>query len=59
MAGRAWKPNPGLAIGVGVAVGVGLSVALDNWAFLALGISLAVVFGLAPGDEKPKRDADE
>lgn len=51
--------NPGLAIGAGVAIGTGLSVALDNWLYLALGISLGVVFGAASPPGRDRQDPDE
>ena len=59
MAGRASMVNPGLAIGAGVAIGTGLSVALDNWLYLALGISLGVVFGAATPPRGDRQDPDE
>lgn len=53
-------PNWGLGVALGMSIGVSLSVALDNWAFLAIGAGLMVAFAYAfaqPGEDEPEEDA--
>lgn len=46
-AGR--EPNWGAGLAIGVGIGTALSVALENWAFLPIGLALgaALPWGLA------------
>lgn len=58
------EPNWGLGAALGIGIGVALSVALDNWAFIGIGVAFmaafAYVFGTQrPADEDPAGDGDE
>lgn len=53
------QPNWGAGVAIGMGLGVSLSVALDNWAFLAIGAGLMTVFAFALGTpEDPEDEPD-